>query len=236
MKKRKNDGGRTVWLMADFASLYRECPFVPAFRKTAGRRVCGSDQRSHGINLLSSACPPPSPISPIARLIRIFLSNYFSNHDFCSLGRIEYSFTRGILKYSLSISSRCLCLSVVISGITFVLRISCIVPRFIHFFFCIKNTTIGKYSTKVKAKADNISIRNNWDWEDGSIGWKKISRCLERGNASLYSWIVVKSGKSEPLENWSANNRGLVAMNDIIRYIKSSNLFSGLYNLLLNNY
>lgn len=36
--------------MADFASLYRACPFVPAFYKK-GRRAGGSDERCDGINL-----------------------------------------------------------------------------------------------------------------------------------------------------------------------------------------
>lgn len=85
MKKRKNGGGRTRWLMADFASLYRACPFVPAFRKTAARRAPGSDQRSHGINLLfSPACPAsllhllfrPPPRRNEAIIIRIFLQNH----------------------------------------------------------------------------------------------------------------------------------------------------------------
>lgn len=71
--------------MADFASLYRACPFVPAFRKTAARRAPGSDQRSHGINLLfSPACPAsllrllfrPPPRRNEAIIIRIFLQNH----------------------------------------------------------------------------------------------------------------------------------------------------------------
>lgn len=104
--ERNERGGRTVrWLMADFASLYRGCPFVPAFRETAARRARGSDQRSHGINLLfscptilfSSPVPPRSPLGdnwPAYKNIPP-KSRWHTISTFPEV--IEYSFTRGIL-------------------------------------------------------------------------------------------------------------------------------------------
>ena len=117
--ERNERGGRTVrWLMADFASLYRGCPFVPAFRETAARRARGSDQRSHGINLLFS-CPtilpfssPVPPRSPLG-------DNWPAYKNIPPKSRwhtismvpevIEYSFTtRNILKYPRFLRLRCL--------------------------------------------------------------------------------------------------------------------------------
>lgn len=156
--ERNERGGRTVrWLMADFASLYRGCPFVPAFRETAARRARGSDQRSHGINLLfscptilpfSSPVPPRSPLGdnwPAYKNIPP-KSRWHTISDVSWSYRIFFYYAEYCKISSISSSS---------------------LPSFHRRNRWLVNTRI------TKVKADNIQ------WEVIEIiRWKEISRCL----------------------------------------------------------